>query len=586
MAGEHYQAFIKEAFVDPIRSVLIVDDDYPTYDEILEEDRSTNNGKTWFNDRKRIRQAIKKFRLRNPPLLVDIHDGTNVGVDSEGPSHLYQSDLLVLDYELDKSNSNDGTRAIGILRSLTANNHFNMVVVYTNGNLDAVFDDTRWGLIKPSSGLLSDEDTRKAEELVVEGEDTSRGFTTRLSESIAAEQYFDSRLHASDYLQTMAGKQAPYAAFSVACDDQGWNSEQRELVLKYLLQKIEQKHLSAMHKEASDEDPRWSIGSTRWFKCNSAFVAFSEKNDDDDLLADLQKALFDWCPQPSRLFLAKLRAVMDEYGVTAQDQALTSRHALAHWYYRLLRADDQNRRWHIAETVSRHSDSLMGAISPHVEKFADRLIEAENPSANAAQAAQISGNHFAVDFGEPESKKRAALEHNAFVCSKDPEGWHLTTGHVFSMRGEYWLCLSPACDMVPSQISELSVATYGNHLPFLSVKLQEFDTKKLPSDIQSNRYLFLRLNGTVEGFRFNGQKGGSSPHWYTLYAENRGVFSGNDFRFKVRRTEQGKTRLISKRHDAQVISQLRYEYALNLTQQLGGFLMRIGLDFSDQRMGG
>ena len=27
--------FIDEAFIDPIRSVLIVDDDYPTYDEIL-----------------------------------------------------------------------------------------------------------------------------------------------------------------------------------------------------------------------------------------------------------------------------------------------------------------------------------------------------------------------------------------------------------------------------------------------------------------------------------------------------------------------------------------------------------------------
>ena len=64
-----------------------------------------------------------------------------------------------------------------------------------------------------------------------------------------------------------------------------------------------------------------------------------------------------------------------------------------------------------------------------------------------------------------------------------------------------------------------------------------------------------------------------------------------DFQFSVWRNEEGKdedlgaedgeTKLVLKCHQARVVSQLRYEYALNLTQKLGVSLTRIGLDFSD-----
>ena len=35
LAIDTYKGFIKEAFIDPIKSVLIIDDDYPTQDEQL-----------------------------------------------------------------------------------------------------------------------------------------------------------------------------------------------------------------------------------------------------------------------------------------------------------------------------------------------------------------------------------------------------------------------------------------------------------------------------------------------------------------------------------------------------------------------
>jgi len=245
-------------------------------------------------------------------------------------------------------------------------------------------------------------------------------------------------------------------------------------------------------------------------------------------------------------------------------------------------------RWHVAESVSRHSEQLMDMIFPSVKDFATRLINAEANGNNGDNADQICHKHFKVDLADSGNKTTAALEHNAYVCSKDPEGWHLTTGQIFLMRGGYWLCLSPACDMVPHR-SEWRTSTFGKYLPFIAVKLQPLEIKndKLPSDVHTNRYLFLRIDDDVKGFCFNTRSGeDSAPHFHTLYAEEQGKFNGEGFRFSVlqaepSQTEPGETTFSLNRYEAEVVGQLRYEYALNLMQKLGVFLTRIGLDFSD-----
>ena len=138
MANEHYSAFIEEAFIQPIRSVLIVDDDYPTFDEILETRMKINLGleveetKRWHGSPDNIKSLIDSFRSPDRALLVDIHDGSNVtfGEEANVAAHLHQSDLLVLDYELDKAKPRDGAKAIEIVRSVMRNDHFNLVIVH------------------------------------------------------------------------------------------------------------------------------------------------------------------------------------------------------------------------------------------------------------------------------------------------------------------------------------------------------------------------------------------------------------------------------------------------------------------------
>lgn len=584
MPNEHYAKFIDEAFVKPIRSVLIVDDDYPTLDEMLDleiahkgEGRPPRTDKRWHENPERIKSVIDGFRQPQRPLLVDIHDGANVDTkgDAKVAAHLHQSDLLVLDYELDKNRPQDGARSIEILRGLITNDHFNLVVIHTSENLDMVYREVILGLLGPADDNLTEEDRATVDQLIAEYEDVDDNALQALRAAITVDQYLHARLHATTYMRTMGQGQQPYSDFCALADTAGWDNGNRRLVLRRLLTDAE-RPLRERMRDASAAGLKWATSGVKWVKAESVFIAFSSKADHDDLFADLQTALEAWNPAPSRLFMAKLRAEMDEYGVVAQTEALERQHALAHWYARLLRSKGDERRWLIAESVSRHSDQLLNTILRRVEIFASGLVDAEAKAAGENIDARCQ-EHFSVDLSKPSPKKKAEREHNAFVSSKAPEGWHLTTGHVFTMNGDHWICLSPACDLVPGQ-GTVRNADFGDRTPFMAVKLHPVAADG-DHDVNSNLYIFVTLDGEVQKFCFNSQgKDAVSPIWRTLYAERRGLFE-SDFRFKVSAMGAGSTRLVAKVHKGQVVAQLRYEYALNLLQKLGVSMTRIGLDF-------
>ena len=593
MMTDSYSRFISEAFIGPIRSVLMVDDDYPTFDDILGAQQAENDGhqartnKAWRSNPRGLMRIIDKFRRHSPPLLVDIHDGQNLGPESEHSvaQHLHQSDLLILDYQLDKARPGDGGRAIQVLRHLMRNDHFNLVVIYTNEKLDIVFENILLGLLAPcyQHGFdLCDEIV----DIVETTEDSYPEVLEHLRGSVIVSQYLHSRRSLNEYLRAVCKGEGGYTQFLDICDRAKIPAKHRRKLLLYCLAEFERSELSIMNTNDSDNSFVWSTNSVKWLKADSIFVAFSEKSADDDLLDQLQIALSDWNPNPSRLFLAKIRAEIDDHGAVAQTQALAHRYALASWYFGLMESSDSERRSRIAESVSRHSDHLMDLVLPRVENFANRLIAAD---AACGDIEERCHHHFKVDPSNDQEWKQAALEHNALVCSGRPTGWHLTTGHIFLVAEEHWLCLSAACDMVPGQLPKWREQTLGERLPFIAVKLHPH---KMPDDIHSNRYIFLQMDDGVNVFCFNDPcSEDSRPHWDLFFADRAGRFDPDGFGFSMWRTEsepQGEAdsgdenpQLALVKLEAEVIRQLRYQYALNLIQKLGVSLTRVGLDFSD-----
>lgn len=582
---EHYKRFVDEAFIDPIRSVLIVDDEYPTIEGALalyddeEANRRRARANAWTRNATRIKNVVTKFRDQSPPLLLDVHDGQYEGAGDERfpGGRLHQSDLVVLDYQLEGEAVGTGESAIQILRRLLENRQFNLVILYSKEEVTSVFTGVLLGVLNPTEERLTDEERESAHDLLAAAEDESLGFRKRIAASIDAAQYLDFRRDTDGYKGRIARRQDPYGAFAEFASRTGWSAKEKLAVAALLLEEYEARELAGRLPIDGAARMTWSKHGTPWMKADSVFVAFVRKGEDDDLLLALKRALYEWNPDPSRLFVAKTRAQMEGIGMSVQDQVLEHRFACAHWYRDLLCIDDEEeRRWRVAESVARHTDRLLDEVLPGVEGFGQRMLRKE---VNSGTATEICERRFGINLANEADRRTAVLEHNAFVCGKNPKVWHLTTGHIFEMCGDHWLCLSPACDLVPSQVAKWKRKAFGKRLPFIAVRLQAVRQAKALADANSNRYLFLNFNGGVEAFAFNDlTREESVPEWHLLYAVDAGRLT--DGKLGVLRTKTGQNGLCYERQQASIVGQLRYEYALNLVHKLGVSLTRVGLEFT------
>lgn len=577
MAAEKYEAFIDEAFIKPIRSVLIVDDDYPTLEDMLS---GKDDDKDWRKNRESVKKVIASLRGQGRNLLIDIHDAKNVGAKEEidTASHLHQSDLLVLDFQLDKSKEGDGTIAVKILRRLMTNPHFNLVVVHTSEELPRVFNEVVFGMLPPDGLAMTQEDVDRAEELIAARNDAEAGFGVRLSESFDAAQYLEIRRFGLEKCNRRVVKgEAPFAAFHGLCHSAGWPRDDVKLIFRYVLFQAS-KRLMKYEPDAELPPIDWSTTDVKWIRSQSVFVAFASKRLDEPPMAELSEALASWGPDPSRLYLAHLRHEIDERGTAEQAMVLGNTHALTGWYHQMLSANGEETRRHIEQTVGRLAESFMGPVTEKVADFAERLIEFDRKRGNFEATCK---GHFGVDLATEENRYKAMGQHNSVVSTKKREGWHLTTGHIFKIGGDHWVCASPACDMVPSQLSNFRKDSYPNCMPFAAIRLQSVPKLKNAVEMaNSTRVLFMEVEKQLEAFCFNDPSDETSaPHWTLLFAEGNGQFKAGTFDFNLVHMGPSESGLVAVKQQATVVSQLRYEYALNLVQRLGVSMTRIGLDF-------
>ena len=122
-----YKSLINQAYIEPIKSVLAIDDQYQSLDTVL--DNLQNGTKLTANSElARQIQTLKMVRENN--WLADMHNG-QTDSDSTIFDRLHQCDLLLLDYHLDNNEQDDPEKALNILSKLNQNHHFNLVIVYT-----------------------------------------------------------------------------------------------------------------------------------------------------------------------------------------------------------------------------------------------------------------------------------------------------------------------------------------------------------------------------------------------------------------------------------------------------------------------
>ncbi|ARO27280.1 hypothetical protein CO659_05215 [Rhizobium sp. S9] len=585
MTEKNYNDLIGEAFIDPIRSVLIVDDDYPTFHEILQDDPILLQKfahKDWnkkAENRAKVRKVIEEFRRPEAPYLLDIHDGTSPSeeTDEQQVHILHQTDLLILDYQLEKSREGDGSKAVRIARQALANKHFNLILVHTQESLERVFHEFLVGFSMPALSQCEIEVGNKLQEFLNSQEDA-------LLAAVRDRQYNWAIRSGRENLRKALHKgEAPWGDTKALFEKANLARSEWLTAVYHALQIFEQDNAERLASENLGVT-FWNDGEVKFIRAARGFIAFKSKDDDKELLPAIQKALIAWNPRPPRLMLTKLRAEMNERGIEVQDDALGDPDIGAIWYHRLLEAGAQNLDAIVTGTVRNYAEQLLDKLLPNVTSFAKDIISVDRKRG----ALEAVKGHFSVDLSDAEVLTTAKMGHNAFVGSKPVRSVHLELGHILRIEDIYWLCLTPACDMVPKVHRGKPSDRMEGIKRFTALKL----VPQKPADAIANAnrggQIFANITspgGEAKRLAFSAAVApGASPAWMMMYVQNDGYLPNEDApRCRVSYVSAPKTKRAKfpkiKTIEATVCGMLRYEYALEIQSRFIASQSRIGLDF-------
>lgn len=474
------------------------------------------------------------------------------------------------------------------------NEQFNLVVVHTMiDDLSIPFYKILMSLLSPfgfDEGSIAAGDEYLDERVAEDGNVIN---SVQGAISLAAYVAFREHDFAGGEVDGFVKDAVELDAFRAISDNIGWDEAQRLAVFQWGMSLHDNR---VGGDKNSPRDLKWRLPQAEgspWIRSSGGFVAFAVKAT-TDLLNVIQVAIEDWKPSPSRLMSARLRAEISKKGVGAEDNALSDKYA--HWhYYQELRSPpkdtapvsiNSHRRTMLEGHAARHIERIFDQISRRSVDFGVRVLDAD-PVSGGRNAASFA-DHYGIKIKDDNGRRRARAHYNAHISTKPVSGWHLQPGHIFEVEKALWICLSPSCDLVPLQKSELGMENSSavSMMPFLAARLDEKPGYR-SKDFKSNSLIFLRQDGDIKAYSlFPGGDTNASPIWRLFTASDHGKFIVTDGyvnSFKVHHMRGDADGFRVHSVDARIVGQLRYEYALNLMQKLGAALIRVGLDFSSPR---
>lgn len=559
---------LTEAFIKPIRFALLLDDRFPTFSTL------TAGGLDSSLDNDRARSLFELCRSRG--WLCDVSNQPAVAEKFENDNHLHQSDLLILDYNLDPLDQNDPTAALQIIQKLAASDHFNLVIVYTDSEPRSVTRDIAYSL---GAGLqLEASQTKLAEDAIEDLDpDVSRALAEDFSQGIIDDYIVGPKIKDSSKNFRASLQAAGLSGATVLYTLAHWTKGRLERKLKPEVLAKRRVHRPVTTSLATADGPYWVTQ-------DNVFVAVVNKTSiaPGALVDQLQNAIEAWDPNPLMVMMMHARAALEKAGTLADHKVLETTRLRAGWLLRILLGKNETaRQANVAELYGRLFERLATSVEPSIVGFGSRLIRPGSGEHAVDAAKALAGADSSLT---PSDIYHALNEH---LSADDYAEGNMTTGVVFrgtrAGKEKYWVCVTPACDLVPGQnqggwdgelkptrpaaVARLNIikkrdaiagilqkATIGRHIfLFLNDAPVAFEVSDESSRQLSLETIFLGNGGVIKDGRFSG-------HVIDLGADGKPIVSELDF---------------------EVIAKLRPDYANRLLTQSGSQRARIGVDFFD-----
>ncbi len=368
--------------------------------------------------------------------LCDIDDGAEL--ETSIPEHITKSDLVVLDYHLQKE---DPALALKLLRHLAISEHSSLVVVYTK---DKELDEVRRKVAVHVRGSRGPESFLNPDELIRWqdlNEWTPSPSQPTLDAFLRSDQAWEADTDLRRELEDLGVPEVERARMIEAAIE-SFISE------KYRPARIEGS-IPPVVQASGPDSPRL------WIQSGNLFVAFLRKTDEnilqgDEVFSALREALENWDPPYLPMMLAYARGVVARGGFQSEAHALSDPLLQAGWLYHAVSGDDFERADRLRELferlLSRHSEALLEDIA----EFGQSCFPKSEGAASTKLAwakSEVPGCIGSVDW-------HVLHRLNVFLATQSP-GNYVGTGTIFVPKtqeagaADAWICVTPACDLVP-----------------------------------------------------------------------------------------------------------------------------------------
>ena len=490
-----YRHLLKEAFIEPVRTVTVIDDEYPTYTKLVTDASSYNSSIL-----EKVKKTYAYCRSQMRKWRVDIFDGQSD--DEDVIRSLFQSDLLILDYHLDGEQYGLCQKAIDIIRGLATEEHFNLVLVHTkgyDGKLSKVFEDVVFGLGLPIEELLhsksfatDDEIDELLEDLELEVSDLEGMIDTlSLLEVIKRDIDYNSTLF-TELRVKYDGASDIYCSF--------------ESFVNWVIRKKLQKKNS--HGECIKDISFGFEEEKFWIQGKNIFLAFSKKSEEIQYVDDLLDSLEFSQIHPHELLVAHMRHELDKNGF-AFAREISMNKALQTAWTRKLKSDSEGA---LSSIVQAHWEELFSCVTSPLEKVLTSVQKVNPP---------ILDQFINSDFDEVD----LLLQYNSYQCTKKVDDSTLSIGKVIYLSGNYYLCITPACDLVTGRSKSNSWKERLNgYIPVKMIKLSELEIdsknkiKKYVNGATKGDFLYIKIDEKIKVFSFypNGDSS-KAPDWEEFF---------------------------------------------------------------------
>ena len=596
----NYEDLVTQTFCDnAIRSVMMIDDQFITYPSLIEGMKSGQNPSTeLIVNSSRAAELEIFFQSKN--ILCDIDNSA----EHTQWDKIRKSDLIIIDYHLENTSPK---KTLEILNDLQSSEHMNLAVVYTNESLNDVWKQIASSLVKKYKTLdiIPSLEIDGLEEFweEMEKDDYYTLSNEEIHNYLNYKIFPDRILHKIEADEQLSSISSQIKAFYLdPKHDFKLTDSLAMLICNYQLEKISNQFSIDPTVESNkfESDKK----GTKWIKNNNIFICLVNKVDSNTstdtppqkIWDTLTESLIEWKPTYYQLMQSEIQNFIESNAFafsSAHDNEILSQSA---WLNEILKADESSQRAKIHSVFQNLSEELLFKFkkSKNLNHFLNNIIFYYKDKYEKYDGSKINKS---LEFCAKEMNLNADLDTylnmyhalNMHASSKNYEEQFVSTGSVFldKTHNKWYLCVSAACDMVPSQGND------PHHIrltPHRIIKVLELFVVNKPREALKNattsNYIYILDQQTPLYLSIiHGKRSLPSIDYILLKDHEKNITNQpniiNGYLIDKKQTDQTPDlKLI----EIKIKSQLRSGYAERFQSLAAQYSARIGVDYYDEKI--